>query len=166
MLQRLSLKLIVYFFLLYSFDSQAFSGNYADSILVKNIIKKAIEAAPLHDKSYSNYTAETFIQNSGKWTRIPNIWKSLLVNEGIEEGLTYQSESFAKFSVNNSNDYQFDYQAIRNNYRTEVRPDKLVNPNFYKPVLGTRTISPLCPKAFNYYDFSLVNTIEIGRAHV
>ena len=160
MLRRLSLNFTVSFSLLYSFSLQAFSSNYADSIIVNSIIQKAIEAAPKHDKSYVNYTAETFIQNSGKWTRIPNIWKSLLVNEGIEEGLNYQSESFAKFLVNNFNEYQFDYQAIRNNYRMEIRPDKLVNPNFYKPVLGTGTISPLCPKSFNYYDFSLVNTTE------
>lgn len=149
------------FFLLYTFDSQAFSSNPVDSLSVKNIIQKAIKVAPAHDKSYANYTAETFIQNSGKWTRVPNVWKSLLVKEGIEEGLTYQSESFAKFSVNNLNEYQFDYQAIRNNYRAEVRPDKLVNPNFYKSILGTGAISPLSPKAFNYYDFVLVNTVEL-----
>jgi hypothetical protein len=160
MLYRLSVNLILFFFLLYPFDSQAFSDFSMDSISVKKIIQKAIEAAPSHDKSYANYSAETFIQNSGKWTRIPNIWKSLLVNEGIEEGLIYQSESFAKFSVNNSNDYQFDYQAFRNNYHAEARPDKLVNPNFYKPVLGTGAISPLCPKAFNYYDFALIDVTE------
>jgi hypothetical protein len=161
MLQRLLLNFTVSFFLLYTSDSQAFSGKSVDSISVKNIIQRAIEAAPAHDKSYANYTAETFIQNSGKWTRVPNIWKSLLVNEGIEEGLTYQSESFAKFSVNNSNEYQFDYQAIRNNYHAEVRPDKLVNPNFYKSILGTGAISPLSPKAFNYYEFVLTNTVEL-----
>jgi hypothetical protein len=160
MRQRILLNFIVILFLLYSFEIQAFSRNLVDSISVKDIIQKAIEAAPSHDKSYASYSAETFIQNSGKWTRIPNIWKSLLVNEGIEEGLSYQSESFAKFSVNNTNDYQFDYKAIRNNYHAEERPDKLVNPNFYKPVLGTGAISPLCPKAFNYYDFALVNTSE------
>ena len=161
MLEKLSLNFIVAFFLLYTFDSWAFSDRPTDSLLVKNIIEKAIEVAPTHDKSYANYTAETFIQNSGKWTRVPNIWKSLLVNEGIEEGLIYQSESFAKFSVNDSNEYQFDYQAIRNNYHAEVRPDKLVNPNFYKSILGTGAISPLSPKAFNYYDFALVNTVEL-----
>ncbi len=158
--KQLLKNIIVSLFLLYSFDSQAFSKIITDSISVRNIILKAIEAAPAHDKSYANYKAETFIQNSGKWSRVPNIWKSLLVNEGIEEGLTYQSESFAKFSVNNNNDYQFDYQAIRNNYRAEERPDKLVNPNFYKSVLGTGAISPLCPKAFNYYDFALVDVSE------
>ena len=161
MLQRLLLNFIVSFFLLYTFDSQAFSGEPADSISVKNIIQKAIEVAPAHDKSYANYTAETLIQNSGKWTRVPNIWKSFLVNEGIEEGLTYQSESFVKFSVNDLNEYQFDYQGIRNNYHGEERPDKLVNPNFYKSILGTGAISPLSPKAFNYYDFVLVNTVEL-----
>ena len=145
---------------LYSFDSQAVSEIYLDSISIKSIIQKAIEAAPSHDKSYANYSAETFIQNSGRWTRIPNIWKSLLINEGIEEGFTYQSESFAKFLVNNSNEYQFDYQAIRNNYHAEERSDKFVNPNFYKSILGTGTISPICPKAFSYYDFALLNVSE------
>ena len=161
MLPRILANAIVSFFLLYSFEIQAFSKNLVDSISVKNIIQKAIEAAPLHNKSYANYSAETFIQNSGKWTRVPTIWKSLLVNEGIEEGLTYQSESFAKFFVNNSNDYYFDYQAIRNNYKAEERPDKLVNPNFYKSILGTGAISPLSPKAFNFYDFTLIKSTEI-----
>lgn len=148
------------FLLLYFFNAQASCQDFVDSISVKNIIQNAIVAAPSHDKAYSNYSAETFIQNSGKWTRIPNIWKPLLINEGVEEGLIYQSESFAKFSVNSQNDYYFDYQALRNNYRVVERPDKFVNPNFYKPVLGTGAISPLCPKAFNYYNFTLVNTIQ------
>ena len=160
MLKRFLVDVTVSFFLLYSFESQAFGKNLVDSISVINIIKKAIEAAPIHDKSYANYSAETFIQNSGKWIRVPNIWKPLLLKEGIKEGLTYQSESFAKFSVNHLNAYQFDYQAIRNNYHAQLRPDKLVNPNFYKSVLGTGAISPLCPKAFNYYNFALINTIE------
>ncbi len=166
MRQRIFLNFIVLLFLFYSFEIQAFSRNSVDSILVKNIIRKAIEAAPSHDKSYSNYSAETFIQNAGKWTRIPNIWKSLLINEGIEEGLTYQSESFAKFSVDNYYDYQFDYQAFRNNYHAEGRPDKLINPNFYKPILGTGAISPLCPKAFDYYDFALVKTTELDSLKI
>lgn len=133
MLQRFFLL----FLMLYASDSLAFTKIFEDSVQVSAIIQKAIAAAPSHNKSYANYQAETFIQNSGKWTRIPNVWKSLLVNEGVEEGLTYQSESFVKFSVNNSNDYLFDYQAIRNNYKAEGRPDKFVNPNFYKSVLGT-----------------------------
>lgn len=166
MLQRLSLNFILSSFLLYSFDLEAFSEKNLDSLLIKNIIQKAIDAAPAHDKAYANYSAETFIQNSGKWTRIPNIWKSLLANEGIEEGLAYQSESFAKLLVDNSNNYNFDYQAIRNNYRTEERPDKLVNPNFYKPVLGTRAISPLSPKAFNYYDYVLLKTVVLGGIEI
>ena len=160
MLQRLFVNVILSYVLLCSIEIQAFSEKANDSDSVKIIIKKAIEAAPLHDKSYANYSAETFIQNSGKWTRVPNIWKSFMEKEGIREGLTYQSESFAKFSVNNSNDYQFDYQAIRNNYHAQLRPDKLVNSNFYKPVLGTGAISPLCPKALDYYNFTLINTIE------
>ena len=155
-----------YFFILsYSFDLQAFNSNSSvqvDSITVKNIIQKAINVAPEHDKFYANYQAETFIQNSGKWTSIPWIWQSLLAVEGVDEGLTYQSESYAKFSVNKSNDYRFEYQAIRNNYHTEERPDKLVNPNFYKPVLGTGAISPLCPKGFQYYDYQIVNISELN----
>ena len=149
----------------YSFDLQAFicnSPEQIDSITVKNIVQKAINAAPEHDKSYANYQAETFIQNSGKWTRIPPIWKSLLAVEGVDEGLTYQSESFAKFAVNQHNDYRFEYQAIRNNYHTEERPDKLVNPNFYKSLLGTGAISPLCPKGFQYYDYQIVKTSELN----
>ena len=133
----------------------------SDSLSVNAIIQKAINAAPEHDKNYANYQAETFIQNSGKWTNIPGIWKSLLLVEGVDEGLTYQSESFAKFAVNQSNDYRFEYQAIRNNYHAQEHPDKLVNPNFYKPVLGTGAISPLCPNGFYYYDYQLVKVLEL-----
>ena len=147
----------------YSFDLQAFGEFSSDSLSVNSIIQKAINAAPEHDRAYANYQAETFIQNSGKWTRIPSIWKSLLTVEGVEEGLNYQSESFAKFAVNQSNDYYFDYQAIRNNYHAQEHPDKLVNPNFYKPVLGTGAISPLCPNGFYYYDYQIVNTSELGN---
>jgi hypothetical protein len=147
--------------LCYSFDLQAFDIVSDDTLSVNNIIQKAINDAPEHDKSYANYQAETFIQNSGKWTRIPSIWKSLLSAEGVEEGLTYQSESYAKFAVNQSNDYRFEYQAIRNNYHTQENPDKLVNPNFYKPVLGTGAISPLSQNGFYYYDYQLINVSEL-----
>ena len=162
-------------FFSYSFDTQAFENISSpicflfekkvldDSLSVNSIIQKAINAAPAHDKSYANYQAETFIQNSGRWTNIPAIWKSLLAVEGVDEGLTYQSESFAKFAVNQSNDYRFEYQAIRNNYHAQEHPDKLVNPNFYKPVLGTGAISPLCPNGFYYYDYQLVKVSELGN---
>ena len=150
-------------FLSYSFDLQAFGKFSEDSLLVNSIIQKAIDAASQHDKSYANYQAETFIQNSGKWTRIPLLWRSLLAVEGVEEGLNYQSESYAKFAVNRTNDYHFDYQAIRNNYHAQEHADKLVNPNFYKPVLGTGAISPLCPNGFYYYDYQLVKTSDLGN---
>ncbi|PWK28674.1 hypothetical protein LV89_00880 [Arcicella aurantiaca] len=156
MLQRFFLLFLV----LYASDSWAFTKIFEDSVQVSSIIQKAIEAAPSHDKSYANYQAETFIQNAGKWNRIPNVWKSLLVNEGVEEGLVYQSESFAKFLVNNTNDYLFNYQAVRNNYKAEDRPDKFVNPNFYKSILGTGAISPISPKAFHYYHFKLLGISE------
>lgn len=161
MRNRLFFKFILFFISLHSSELKASRENNLDSVSVKRIIQKAIESAAFHDKNYANYSAETFIQNSGKWTRIPSVWKTLLKDEGIEEGLSYQSESFAKFSVNNSNDYRFDYQGIRNNYRAEERPDKFVNPNFYKPVLGTGAISPLNPKAFKFYDFALIKTKEV-----
>ncbi len=166
MLQRLSINVILLVFFINPFHSQAFIGQPADSLSVKSLIQRAIEAAPAHDKSLANYKAETFIQNSGKWTRVPNVWKPLLVKEGVEEGLTYQSESFSKFLVNDSNDYQFDYQAIRNNYHAEARPDKLVNPNFYKAILGTGAISPLSPKAFKYYDFALADSVDIAGVKI
>jgi hypothetical protein len=149
-------------FLSYSIDLQAFNFVSNDSLSVKDIVQNAIDAAPAHDKQYANYQAETFIQNSGKWTNIPGIWKSLLSVEGVNEGLTYQSESYAKFFVNQSNDYRFEYQAMRNNYRVQERPDKLVNPNFYKPVLGTGAISPLCPEGFYYYDYQLISASQLG----
>jgi Family of unknown function (DUF5686) len=158
--------LITFFYIIifsYSFKLQAFGEFSDDSLLVNSIIQKAINAAPAHDKSYANYQAETFIQNSGKWTRIPAIWKSLLAVEGVDEGLTYQSESYAKFAVNQSNAHHFEYQAIRNNYHSQEHPDKFVNPNFYKAVLGTGAISPLCPSGFYYYDYQLVNTSELGN---
>jgi Family of unknown function (DUF5686) len=163
MLFRFFIVLIYSTVLSYSFDLQAFGELSEDSLVVNSIIQKAINAAPAHDKSYANYQAETFIQNSGKWTRIPSIWKSLLAVEGVDEGLTYQSESYAKFAVNQSNDYRFEYQAVRNNYHAQEHPDKLVNPNFYKAVLGTGAISPLCPNGFYYYDYQLVNTSELGN---
>jgi hypothetical protein len=150
-------------FFFHSLDLQAFNFVSKDSLSVKDIVQNAINAAPVHDKEYANYQAETFIQNSGKWTNIPGIWKSLLSVEGVNEGLTYQSESYAKFAVNQSNDYRFEYQAMRNNYRIQERPDKLVNPNFYKPVLGTGAISPLCPEGFYYYDYQLVSTFQLGQ---
>ena len=163
MLFRIFLFFTYLTFFSYSFDLQASGGFSDDSLSVNSIIQKAIDAAPKHDKSYANYQAETFIQNSGKWTQIPTIWKSLLAVEGVNEGLTYQSESYSKFAVNQGNDYRFEYQAIRNNYNAPKRPDKLVNPNFYKPVLGTGAISPLCPKGFYYYDYQLVKVSELGK---
>ncbi|MCU0468985.1 MAG: DUF5686 family protein [Arcicella sp.] len=158
MLKRFFLWLLCF----YAFDSQSFNGVPADSSNITTIIEKAIQVAPLHDRAYADYKATTFIQNSGIWNRIPSIWKSLLVNEGVEEGLWYQSESYAKFVVNNNNSYHFTYEAIRNNYRAQEHPDKFVNPNFYKAVVGTGAISPLCPKAFQFYHFELLSTEQEG----
>lgn len=148
-------------------NSYAFQKNNADSNLDANsIIQKAIELAPLHDKAFVNYQAEVFIQNSAKWTQIPGLWKPILMNEGVEENLLYQSESFAQFSVSADNTYHFINKAIRNNYHTEARPDKYINPNFYKATLGTNAISPLSPKAFQYYDFEYLGTEIINQVKI
>lgn len=149
-------------------NSYAFQKISLDSNSeVHRIIKKAIELAPKHDQSFVNYEAEVFIQNAAKWTRVPGLWKPILLNEGIEENLLYQSESFAKFSVSADNTYFFQHKALRNNYHSEARPDKYVNPNFYKATLGTNAISPLSPKAFEYYDFEYLGskTVNLVKTH-
>ncbi|MEA5139511.1 DUF5686 family protein [Arcicella rigui] len=160
MFQKLS-SIILFVF------ANCFQDLYATSKISKDspvtsvnaIIEQAIKLAPAHDKAYANYQAEVFIQNTGKWTRIPGLWKAILSEEGVEENLPYQSESYAKFSVSNDNTYSFKLEAIRNNYHVEPRPDKYVNPNFYKNVLGTDAISPLSPKAFQYYQFQLIDSL-------
>ena len=158
MFQKLSSIFIIVFALYFSQDLYA-SHNTNDDSPVNTIIQQAIKFAPQHDKAYANYQAEVFIQNSGKWTRIPGLWKAILSEEGVEENLPYQSESYAKFSVSNDNTYSFQHEAVRNNYHAEARPDKYVNPNFYKNVLGTDAISPLSSKAFEYYHFHLLDSV-------
>lgn len=149
---------------LYCFPLMATNKTENDSIIVHTLIRKAIQAAPAHDAALTDYQAETFIQYTGKWSHIPTIWKGLLVKEGIEEGLSYQSESYAKFSTHYNN-YFFDYQAIRNNFHAEKRPDKFINPNFYKAILGTGAISPISPKAFDFYTFRLIKTQRLNAQH-
>lgn len=155
------------FLIFHLYNIYAFQKNdTAQSLDVTQIIQKAIKLAPVHDKSFVNYEAEVFIQNSAKWNTIPNIWEPLLAKEGVAEKLVYQSESFAKFYVSSNNTYYFQHKALRNNYHAEARPDKYVNPNFYKATLGTGAISPLSPKAFQYYDFELVDTKIINNLKV
>ncbi len=148
-------------------NSYAFQKNSNNTnTLADSIIQKAIHLAPFHDKAFVNYQAEVFIQNAAKWTRIPALWKPIMMNEGIEENLMYQSESFAQFSVSDDNTYHFVHKAIRNNYHTEARPDKYVNPNFYKDVLGTQAVSPLSPKAFQYYVFEYLDAVFVNEVKI
>jgi hypothetical protein len=149
-------SLLVWFLCCSAFSLQA--KNKIDSLDARDIITKAIAVAPAHAKALRHYKADVLIQHTGKWNRIPNIWKALLRAEGVEEGLLYQSESFAHFSVDTAHTYLFDYLAVRNNYHAQPQADPFVNPDFYKPVLGTGGISPLSPKALAYYDIQLLGT--------
>ncbi len=139
------------------YTANAFQINTTDSSLYAHqAVEKAILNASKHDQKQANFSAEIFIQNTGKWNRIPSIWKGLLKKEGIEGKLAYQSESYGKFRVDTAYNYVFDFKAARNNYHAEARADKFVNPNFYKANVGPKAISPLSPKAFHYYDFKWI----------
>jgi hypothetical protein len=115
------------------YTANAFQINTTDSSLYAHqAVEKAILNASKHDQKQANFSAEIFIQNTGKWNRIPSIWKGLLKKEGIEGKLAYQSESYGKFRVDTAYNYVFDFKVARNNYHAEARADKFVNPNFYK----------------------------------
>ena len=57
----------------------AFQINTTDSSsFTRQAVQKAILNASKHDQKQANFSAEIFIQNTGKWNRIPSIWKGPL----------------------------------------------------------------------------------------
>jgi hypothetical protein len=57
----------------------AFQINSTDSSsFTSQAVEKAILNASKHDQKQANFSAEVFIQNTGKWNHIPSIWKNLL----------------------------------------------------------------------------------------
>lgn len=161
---RRTLVIILYILCFGTFISQA---SFVDSTISQQIIRQAIAVAPQHRQATSNYAADIFLQYQGSWQTIPKIWQSLLLKEGVQDSLVYQSESYAHLEVDKGYNYCYTYQGVRNNFHTAPRADRYVNPNFYEALVGPGAISPLAPKALQLYDFQLVKTIDTpqGKAY-
>ncbi|MBP6618620.1 MAG: hypothetical protein KA188_00115 [Leadbetterella sp.] len=118
-------------------------------------MKQVIQKAASHQKAQTNFSANIYLQYTRKWDKIPEFWKKILTKEGVQEGVPFQSESVAKVFKSDENDYFFEYKAMRNNFKKDIKPDKFVDPDFYDASVGGYFISPFSPLAFKYYQYKM-----------
>jgi len=124
------------------------------------IMRKAIEKAPFHLARVKAYTSEAYLKGSGKVTDIPKIVTAMSSKEDkaememIKDRLLLQ-ESFSEIKFTNPDKYEQKVLAFSSTAPDDFDPKNVFGvftSSLYNPKFDN-FVSPLHPKAFNYYKF-------------
>ncbi|MDR0232923.1 MAG: DUF5686 and carboxypeptidase regulatory-like domain-containing protein [Dysgonamonadaceae bacterium] len=137
------------------------------------IMRKAIEKAPFHLARVKAYTSEAYLKGSGKITDIPK-FATVAVSkdnkseiEMIKDQLFLQ-ESFSEIKFTNPDKYEQNVLAFSSTVPDNLDPKDVimvVTGSLYNPEFGG-FVSPLNPKAFNYYKFRYEGFDEIDGDNI
>lgn len=125
------------------------------------IMQNAIAKAPQYAKAVQSYTAEVYMKGGGKVNKVSKLIDKLSKNEdsGLKlsdmKGEYFVLESFNQLKYTAPNHYEQNILAISSTVPKEFLSDEdlpIINSSLYNPK-DYSLISPLHPKAFNYYRF-------------
>ncbi len=119
------------------------------------VMRKAIAKAKYHVQQIDAYEAQAYIKGTGKLNKIPWILRREMKKEGIDTSSAYVSESVSQLSYERPN--TFKEKVISVYTQGDDRgssPMNYINGSFYQPDIAG-AVSPLSPRAFNFYEFEL-----------
>lgn len=117
------------------------------------IMRKAISKARFHQLQVRSYHAKVYSRTSATINNIPFLLQKRLRKAGIEEGKAFLNESVAEITYTRPKTYKQKILSTRNSVNNNMpSPNEYILASLYSPVVAG-TISPLSPKAFNYYKF-------------
>ena len=119
------------------------------------VMRKAIAKASFHRQQLDSYEAMVYIKGSGRLKKSPVFIRKRLAKEGIDSNAAFVTESVSQIKYTRPNQFEEKVISIRTiGDDRSTSPNMYINGSFYEPKLAD-AISPLSPKAFAYYKFSL-----------
>lgn len=138
------------------------------------IMRKVISKAPYHLNLVNEYEAEVYLRGTVNIVKIPRlIAKHATVSANGKEYHLKSGDAFMEESVNRilfhaPDKYEQKVISFRSTYpwnSNDVNPLGLVTSSLYEPEMES-FISPLAPRAFNYYQYKYEGFFEEGNRAV
>jgi hypothetical protein len=124
------------------------------------IMRKAIAKAPFHQLQVRSYTAKVYARSTAIPTKIPFLVEKRLKKEGVQEGKALLNESVSEIKYRRPNTFTQRVISTRNSLDNSIpSPNEYILASFYSPEIAG-TVSPLSPKAFNFYKFEYEGYFE------
>jgi hypothetical protein len=127
------------------------------------IMRKAIAKAPYYQSVIKKMTYEAYSKGSGKMTNISTLIEILGKDEiGLIKNKLFLVESVTKVNFEEPDKYEKHVTAFSSSFPYMNNPENAPVPeiiSLYAPKINSK-ISPLNPKAFNYYRFRYEGYVE------
>jgi len=122
-----------------------------------HIMRKAISMAQYYKNQVRSYECRVYLKGTGVVEDIPALLKNRMKKEGIEEGETFVTENISDIYFELPNNVEQKVISLRSNsYSQSINPMSYVILSLYHDV--EKPVSPLDKRAFNVYEFELVNS--------
>ena len=124
------------------------------------IMRKAIAKSRFHQLQVRSYTAKVYARSTAIPTKIPFLVEKRLKKEGVQEGKALLNESISEIKYRRPNTFSQRVISTRNSLDNSIpSPNEYILASFYSPEVAG-TVSPLSPKAFNFYKFEYEGYFE------
>jgi hypothetical protein len=128
-----------------------------------SIMRKAIAKSEYHQKQVQAYQARVYVKGAGQILKMPGmIKKQIEKDEGekIDLDRVYLTESISELSFQMPDKYKERIISVKSSGNDGgVNPTEFIKSSLYQPVIAD-IVSPLSPRAFSYYRFSLEGTFR------
>ena len=135
------------------------------------IMRKAIAKSKYHLNQLDSYSAKVYMKGSGRFKKIPRLFRRQMKKEGIDTSTAFVSEVVSEINYVRPNSFSEKViSARRQGDAGSTDITAFINGSFYNPKIGD-AVSPLSPKAFAYYKFILEGSffdegVEINKIRV
>lgn len=131
-----------------------------------DMLREAIQKAPLHRLSVSGYSAKSYVKGSFRVSKAPWAVRKLLENEKMKVGTTYVMESVSQINYKQPATFSEKVLSMRSSLPPSV--DARVSYgtfNFYNSRVGDLS-SPLAPGAFKVYRYKFEGSRQEGDERI
>lgn len=119
------------------------------------VMRKAIAKAEYHTQQIETYQAKAYIKGTGKLNNIPWIVRRQMEKEGVDTSTAFTSESVSRLEYRRPNTFKETVISVYTQGDDRgSSPMGYINGSFYQPEIAN-AVSPLSPRAFNFYEFEL-----------
>jgi hypothetical protein len=130
------------------------------------IMRKAISMAKFYQFQIEEYEAKTYVKGVAKINHIPWVFRKMDEDHELDTSKIYLIESRSEISYKRPNTYTEKVISVRSNMDDKFpSPMEYIKGSFYSPDMYG-AVSPLSPKAFSYYSFSLEGSFFEGKNQV